>query len=74
MTDKARFDYNDMVRVQKASTDLSRLGALAWIVGVFVERKGPYFDQFPEGPVYTIEYQDGASHEAPERDLEPWED
>ena len=74
MTDKARFDYNDRVRVRKATTDLSRLGALAWIVGVFIERNGPYFDRFPDGPVYTIEYEDESSHEVAEGDLQSWED
>ena len=74
VTGKARFDYNDRVRVRKATTDLSRLGAVAWIVGVFSERIGPYFEQFPDGPVYTIEYEDGSSHEVAEGDLESWED
>lgn len=74
MTDKARFDYSDIARVREATMSLSRLDARAWIVGVFLERKGSYFDQFPSGPVYTIEYEDGSSHEVPERDLELWED
>lgn len=74
MADKARFDYNDRVHVRAATVDGSRLGALAWVVGVFLEPEGPYFDRFPRGPVYTIEYEDGTSHEIPEQDLGPWED
>ena len=70
-----KFDYNDRVRVRMASSGQARLGALAWIVGVFLTRPaGPYFTQFPSGNVYTIEYEDGSSHEIHEDDLEMWPD
>jgi hypothetical protein len=44
-------------------------GAKAWIVGIFTERPGPYFDSFPTGVIYTIEYEDGSSTEMHEADL-----
>lgn len=69
-----KFDYADVVRiVPTAPTDL-RPGVRAWIVGVFEDRPGTYFDRFPPGVVYTIEYEDGASTEVHESMLEKWTD
>jgi hypothetical protein len=43
------------------------LGERAWIVSVFEQRpKDSYFDKFPEGVVYSIEFEDGSSTEAHE--------
>lgn len=65
------FDYGDVVQVRlDASNDL-RPGSKAWVVGVFETRPGPYFDKFPEGVVFTIEYEDGSSLEIHESNLEP---
>ena len=33
------------------------------MVNLPVDRNGPYFDQFPPGVVYSIEFEDGASIE-----------
>jgi hypothetical protein len=46
----------------------------AWIVGVFEGegRRGTYFERFPPGSVYSVEFEDGASAEVHEDDLELW--
>jgi hypothetical protein len=66
----AKFTYNDIVRVKPDSERTLRRGR-AWIVGIFEDRPGPYFDRFPEGVVYTIEFEDGSSIEVHEANLEP---
>ena len=66
-----KFDYNDIVLVgPNASPDL-RPGARGWVVGIFEKRPGPYFAKFPEGVVYSIEFEDGVSVEIHETDLVP---
>jgi hypothetical protein len=74
MTKNRKFDYNDRVKVICASSNLSRLGALAWIVAVLETRAGPFYDAFPPGQMYVIEYEDGSSHTVHENDLEFWID
>ena len=74
MTTNTKFDYNDRVKVCNASSDLARVDALAWIVGVLASRDGPFYDTFPPGQVYIIEYEDGSSHVIHENDLELWVD
>lgn len=66
----AKFTYNDIVRVRPSARQEAKPGEKAWIVGVFTDRPGPYFDQFPKGVVYTIEFEDGSSTEIHESDLE----
>lgn len=68
---KPKFNYDDVVQVRLTAAPQLRPGAKAWIVGVFETRPGSYFDKFPEGVVYTIEYEDGSSVEIHEQDLEP---
>ncbi|MDP3669273.1 MAG: hypothetical protein Q8R69_06250 [Telluria sp.] len=64
-----KFSYNDIVRVRlEAPPELRR--DRGWIVGIFEDRPGPYFDKFPKGVVYTIEFEDGTSDEVHEDDLE----
>ncbi len=64
---KPKFTYNDIVRVRPDADSKARPGARAWIVGVFEKRpEGGYFDKFPEGVVYTIEFEDGSSIEVHE--------
>ena len=61
----AIFDFNDIVI---AKADARR----AWIVGVAAEsegRVGSYYDKFPPGTVYTIEFEDGTSTDAHEDEL-----
>jgi hypothetical protein len=68
---KPKFSYDDVVRVRTSANTGLRPGAKAWVVGIFETRLGPYFDRFPEGIVYTIEFEDGSSIEIHEEDLEP---
>lgn len=68
---KPIFNYNDVVRVRKNANPELRPGAKAWIIGVFETRPGKYFDKFPEGIVYSIEFEDGSSIEIHEEDLQP---
>lgn len=63
-----KFVYNDIVRVKPESVPKMRSDR-AWIVGIFEERPGPYFDKFPAGIVYTIEFEDGTSDEIHEDNL-----
>lgn len=68
---KPRFNYDDVVRVRLGASPDLRPGERAWVVGVFETRPGKYFNKFPEGIVYTIEFEDGVSIEVHESDLEP---
>jgi hypothetical protein len=67
---KPLFTYNDIVNVRLSANPTLRPGAKAWIVSVFETRPGPYFDRFPQGYVYTIEFDDGESLEVHEDDLQ----
>lgn len=54
------FNYDDMVRVTKDAEAHLRPGSCASVIGVFLERPaGSYFERFPEGVIYTIEFEDG---------------
>ena len=66
---KARFNYNDVVVVQPHAAEPPLIGRKGWIVGVFESSLGKYFEQFPPGVVYSIEFEDGTSTEVHERDL-----
>lgn len=70
---KNKFDYDDIVIVKKMAPSSLRPGSKAWVVGVFFDRPGHYFDKFPEGTVYTIEFEDGESVEAHEGFLESYD-
>jgi len=63
-----KFVYNDIVRVKPESLPKMRSDR-AWIVGIFEERTGPYFDKFPARIVYIIEFEDGTSDEVHEDNL-----
>ena len=66
----AKFDYDDVVVVKGGELDAVRIGSKAWIVGVFEQRPaGGYFDKFPPGVVYTVEFDDGFSTEVHEDKL-----
>ena len=63
---KPKFTYDDIVLIQKASGLPGRIGARAWVIAVFPERSsrpGSAFDRFPDGPIYTVEFEDGSSAE-----------
>ena len=67
---KARFNYDDIVRIQPSAGLEGRASERAWVVGVFENRpEGGYFDKFPEGIVYSVEFEDGSSTEVHESDL-----
>jgi hypothetical protein len=66
---RPKFTYNDIVRVSTDSEQ--RFTKKAWIVGIFETRpEGGYFDRFPEGVVYSIEFEDGSSIEVHELELQ----
>lgn len=69
---KPIFNYDDVVKVRQGTSVDLRPGSKAWVVGVFQTRPGPFFDKFPPGTVYTIEFEDGSSLEVHENDLEPY--
>ena len=66
-----KFTYDDIVKVAAHAPDALRPGKRAWIVGVFEDRPGSYFEKFPLGTVYSIEFEDGSSLEIHESNLEP---
>ncbi|MFI3221185.1 MAG: hypothetical protein QX189_19035 [Methylococcales bacterium] len=67
---KPLFNYDDIVKVREDADSTLRPNAKAWIVGVFETRLGNFFDRFPEGIVYSIEFEDGYSIEIHETDLQ----
>lgn len=67
-----KFDYDSFVRVPTGIGGGKGAQRKAWVVGVFEKREGAYFDRFPPGTVYTVEFEDGSSTEVHECDLEPW--
>jgi hypothetical protein len=66
------FNYDDIVKAVNTAPINARPGSKAWIVGVFETRRGEFLKSFPEGVVYTIEFEDGSSTEVAESDLEPY--
>jgi hypothetical protein len=69
----SKFTYSDIVMVRKNVPAKFRPGARAWVIAVFDsrdKRPGKYFDAFPEGPVYTVEFEDGSTEEVHEDNLE----
>jgi hypothetical protein len=63
-----KFTYNDIVKVSEDADPLLRRDR-AWVVGIFEHRPSRYFDRFPDGVVYTIEFEDGTSEEVHESNL-----
>ncbi len=69
----AKFTYDDIVMIRGGAPAKFRPGARAWVIAVFETREkrpGKYFDAFPNGAVYTIEFEDGFTAEVHEDDLE----
>jgi hypothetical protein len=64
----AKFSYNDIVTA-RAGVSASPRRDTAWAVGIFESHLGLYFDKFPKGFVYTIEYEDGSSEQIHEDNL-----
>jgi hypothetical protein len=67
-----KFTFDDTVRVKKDAPNPLRQGQKASVIMVFLphDRNGSYFDQFPPGILYSIEYQDGVSVDVHEDFLE----
>ncbi len=67
----SQFTWGDQVKVRDDADQVLRPGAAVYIVGVHEGdgRSGAYFDRFPDGVIYTVEYEGGASAEVHESDL-----
>jgi hypothetical protein len=68
-----KFTHDDIVRVRANSRTELTSPKKAWVVGVFEKSLGAYFDKFPPGVVYTVEFEDGFATEVHEDELEKWE-
>jgi hypothetical protein len=57
------FTFDDTVRIKRDAPSPLRQGEQASVVMVFLplDRQGSYFDGFPPGVIYSIEYDDGES-------------
>ena len=70
----ARYTYSDVVRVKAEVPPPLRAGAVGSVIAVFETRPtGSHFAEFPQGVVYSIEYDDGAATDVHEDHLEPAE-
>jgi hypothetical protein len=67
-----KFTFGDSVRIKRDAPSPLREGKQAWVIMVFLphDRNGSYFDLFPPGVVYSIEYEDGESVDVHEAFLE----
>lgn len=65
------FTWNDIVETLEEAPSPLRPGSRAWIVGMSAphERSGSFLVEHPVGYVYTIEFEDGSSVNAPEAQL-----
>lgn len=67
----AKFTYDDTVKVKITAPSEVRPGALASVIAITEEpRQGSYFEKFPPGTIYSIEYEDGVASEIHESLLE----
>ena len=62
------FTWNDVVEAVDDAPLHLRPGSRAWVVGISAptDRSGTYLAEHPLGYVYTIEFEDGSSVDAPE--------
>jgi hypothetical protein len=68
----ARFSYDDTVRIVRCADEKYKPGAVVSIIGIFKEKpSGSYFEEFPPGTIYTIEYENGEAIDIHESLLEP---
>jgi hypothetical protein len=67
-----KFTFDDTVRVKKDAPIPLRGGQKASVIMVFLpqDRNVSYFDQFPRGVIYSIEFEDGESIDVHEDSLE----
>lgn len=69
----ALFTYDDIVRVREDVSPEKRPGARAWIIAVFPDsrsRPGDAFQLFPDGAIYSVEFEDGVTVDLHESSLE----
>lgn len=69
-----KFTYDDMVVLTDPPSGNARRGARASVIAVFPDRAsrpGPAFSHFPDGAVYTVEFEDGSTAEVHELWLQP---
>jgi hypothetical protein len=68
----SKFTCDDTVWIKKDAPSQLRRGQKASVIMVFPpqDRIGSYFDRFPPGVVYSIEFEDGESIDVHESFLE----
>lgn len=66
-----KYTWNDIVTTKATAPKKTRPGERAWVVGIMTQegRKGDFLKEFPEGTVYTIEFEDGSDAQVKEDDL-----
>jgi hypothetical protein len=69
-----KFDYDDIVTAIETAPASTRPGSKAWVVGVLENPRGELLNDFPEGVVYVVEFEDGNSTEINESHLELYTD
>jgi len=67
----AKYTWDDRLKIVDHASPEHRPGATVWIVGVYEgpSRRGSFYDQFPPGTVYTVEFEDGLSTSVHESEL-----
>ncbi len=68
----SKFTYDDIVVIRNSADPKLRPGQRAWVIAVFDTREsrpGTAFDAFPEGVVYSVEFEDGTAVNVHEHDL-----
>jgi hypothetical protein len=67
-----KFTFNDTVRIKRDAPNPLRQGQTAAVTMVFLpqDRVGSYFDLFPSGVLYSVEYEYGQSVDVHEDFLE----
>ncbi|MBV6288533.1 hypothetical protein, partial [Pseudomonas aegrilactucae] len=51
------FNYDDIVKPTHTAPSSARPGSKAWVVGIYEVRHGDFLKKFPDGVVYTIEFE-----------------
>lgn len=69
----AKFAWGDSVLVAEDAAVIARPGSPAEIVGISEkqERHGSYLQNFPDGVVYSVEFEDGGDAEVHEDHIVP---
>lgn len=69
-----RFTYDDIVRTVAGAPAELRPGARSNVIAVFETRPdGSHFATFPDGVIYSVEFEDGEAIDVHEDYLEPVE-